>query len=358
MKITVQHLHHSFNRSYELKSPGATFGRSHDNQIALPDPSMSISLFQAAIKIKETGQIELRNLAATPLLVGNQSLRVGQSLEIEDNSEFRCGDFKFQLEAVKPALDSQAAVSQVKQTESPSFKAPTVMPMPGTEAMLPAMQMQTAAPSTPLDSHPIPQLRPQFDEITPETFEVPEIVEEAPVIEDTEFTIAVTEYDASIAANAAEHTSSSDDCDAADKLESVAVAAAEEPPIIAAPATTGAEVQEPTPSVFDDLFSGNGVVPIGAEPDYMEVHPFEIGSATIRNSSDPLNLVNGIELDEDLSKDPLERLSRDGIEHQQRDIFHDTRPSTMLHDNQDEDKTAHLDDLDKIFSELESYAKN
>mgnify|MGYP001035358595 CR=1 FL=1 len=307
MKTTVQHLHSSFNRSYEIKSPGATFGRSHDNQIALPDPSISISLFQAAIKIKDGGQIELRNLAATPILVGNQSLRVGQSFDLQSDSEFTCGDFKFQLESAPQAADkSKAASDQPSQSESPSFKTPTVMPMPGTETILPVRQ--TLAPSTPLVA--------QIKETAPNTFESPEIVKEKPESEKSE---------------------------------------------LASPAelaiTPTPSVEEPVPSVFDDLFSGSGVVPIGAEPTHMDVHPFEMRSATTRNSNDPLNQVNGIDLDEDLSKDPLERLSRDGIEHQQRDIFHDTRPSTILHDHQDESNDSSIDDLDKIFSELENYAK-
>lgn len=121
MKITVQHLNNSFSRSYELKSPGATFGRSHDNQIVLPDPSVSISLFQAAIKLSKTGQIVIHNLAATPILLGNQSLYVGQSFELQTSSEFICGNFKF-------LLDGTDAENQV-------FRAPTVMPIPGTEAI-------------------------------------------------------------------------------------------------------------------------------------------------------------------------------------------------------------------------------
>lgn len=310
MKITVQHINNSFSRSYELKSPGATFGRSHENQIVLPDPSVSISLFQAAIKLNEAQQIVIRNLAATPILIGNHSLRVGQSFTLQNNSEFVCGDFKFQLEPTRVGdLDTSDTTKtstkadhlpQVKTAEEPALRVPTVMPMPGTNLI---SLMQVSAPSSPIDAQPNQAVATQ--EKNDETQR--------------------------LNANVAE---------------------AEESHL-----TTTVEPAASTPSVFDDLFAGNGVVPIGAEPHTMDMHPFEINSATSRNTSDPLEHVNGIELDADLSKDPLERLSRDGIEHQQRDIFYDTRPSALLYDNQDGGKNTHLDDLDKIFNELESYAK-
>ena len=85
-----------------------------------------------------------------------------------------------------------------------------------------------------------------------------------------------------------------------------------------------------------------------------------MNSAIARNTDNPLEEMQGVALDEDLSKDPLERLSRDGIEHQQRDIFHDTRPSTLIHDSEQgtSSKQTDLDHLDKILSELEGLANS
>lgn len=260
MKITVQHLNNSFNRSYQLKSPGATFGRSHDNQIVLPDPLVSVSLFQAAIKLNKAGQIVIHNLAATPILVNNQSLFVGQSFELQTNSEFSCGNFKFQLEAIDAEKPLDETTAAVNQAENQTFKAPTVMPIPGNEPI--AINLAAKENAT--------------------SFKVEE-----------------------------------------------------------SPAAT------PTASIFDDLFNSNGVIPIGAEVNSKDMHPFELNSAALRNTSDPLAQINSIDLNDDISKDPLERLSRDGSEHLQRDIFYDTRPSTLLHD-----------DIDKIFNELENFTKD
>ena len=77
-------------------------------------------------------------------------------------------------------------------------------------------------------------------------------------------------------------------------------------------------------------------------------------SGTVRNSHDPLAELQGIALDDNLSKDPLERLSRDGIEHQKNDILQDQRPSTLLHANEQELTSNHatLDHLDTILLEL------
>ncbi len=302
MKITVQHLHSSFNRSYELKSPGATFGRSPENQIVLPDPSVSISLFQAAIKVKKTGEIEIRNLAATPILIGNHSIRVGQSLNLQETSQFTCGNFKFQLEGLS-APETPTAEPEVPAGEQHSVRAPTVMPMPGTQqALIQCLSEHSASP-------------PQSDlALNPEHTEAPL------------------------------HLLTTKETTPKSNVEAVKP-------------TEKLKPQE-SPSVFDDLFSGNGVVPIGVEPNYQEVHPFEMASATVRNTEDPLAEITAIELDEALSKDPLERLSRDGIEHQQRDIFYDNRPSTLLHDEQDKPQNNSLNDLDKILRDLESYAKS
>ena len=107
-------------------------------------------------------------------------------------------------------------------------------------------------------------------------------------------------------------------------------------------------------SIFDSLFDGAGVVPVGASDINYDIHPFDMTSGTVRNSHDPLAELQGIALDDNLSKDPLERLSRDGIEHQKKDILQDQRPSTLLHANEQELKSNHatLDHLDTILLEL------
>lgn len=304
MKITVQNLSNSFNRSFDLSSPGATFGRSPENQIVLPDPSASISLFQAALKINESSQIEIRNLAATPILVGNQSLSVGQSLVLQNNSEFSCGDFRFRLTTAHNEVVTSPD-EQTTELNNPSFRAPTVMPMPGSESV-------------------------DCEQISIQK---------------------VTSIEEVLKSESSPHNIELDPIDLKDKASTTPLKD-EESVVKTLPEATNC-------SIFDDLFSGNGVAPIGAEVNH-ELHPFEMNSAIARNTDNPLEEMQGVALDEDLSKDPLERLSRDGIEHQQRDIFHDTRPSTLIHDSEQgaSSKQTDLDHLDKILSELENLANS
>ncbi|MDO5666782.1 MAG: FHA domain-containing protein [Alcaligenaceae bacterium] len=451
MKITVQNLSQSYHRSFALSSPGATFGRSPENQIVLADPSVSISLFQAAIKINESAQIEIRNLAATPILVGNQSLSVGQSLALQSDSEFICGDFKFKLEA-DSAQEAASINSHPKLLTNQPFRAPTVMPMPGSESMdfekiaaevapyttdrdmgrssttaaaeiIPeplslehfglassSVTTETTPASTPeLESRQAPNVQAQEQLTTDfELISEPQVaVELSPPSPEFEFanlelnpapktsSVDAEQADATVSrvaivsqaeANPAPSTPIKADSDSGtssipesrttaqlevtgsidiDSDKEIQTESEPTPEVLVAPQSVPVPVSESTPeaeavpSIFDDLFAGSGVVPIGAEINY-DVHPFEMGSATARNTDNPLGEMQGMALDDDLSKDPLERLSRDGIEHQQRDIFHDTRPSTLLHDT--EQKSANtqsdLDHLDKILRELESLANS
>lgn len=388
MKITIHNLSKSFNRSFDLSSPGATFGRSPENQIVLPDPSVSISLFQAAIKINDAAEIELRNLAATPILVGNQSLSVGQSLTLQSGSEFSCGDFNFKIEADN-AIDATQINSTPKLAANQPFRAPTVMPMPGSDDMdyekiaaevsvedhidadslthfgielglapvaklenSPTLESTFDKSSEPLGEHAPSSLAFSFDDlvIAPSTLPLHEephstVFEDKQEVQAVEAELAMVSSVDHLCQDATEQTPPA-------KVE----AEVETQPLAPTQVEPQAEVVN---SIFDDLFSGNGVMPIGAEVNY-DVHPFEMDSATARNTANPLGELHGMALDDDLSKDPLERISRDGIEHQQRDIFHDTRPSTMLHDTEEKAHSNHsdLDHLDKILRELESLSNN
>lgn len=450
MKITVQNLSQSFNRSFDLSSPGVTFGRSPENQIVLPDPSVSISLFQAAIKVNESAQIEIRNLAATPILIGNQSLSVGQSLALQSGSEFICGDFKFKLEADN-AQEAANINSHPKLANNQPFRAPTVMPMPGSEAMdfeqiaaevspptadrafISDTTSATVAPPPSLNAEiiaePLPLAHFGIETDSPPVTTAPDAVidtvlqiekeptadfeltrdanlevgiELSPLSPDFEFSRVnlsadsggapqdsvssytdtaqtkqttttptrvdiinevappiqpLTEAEIAIAQAPSAETVSTTQAELLTAFETQLLddQIAPTPMSAAAPALEAESIAEASPSIFDDLFSGSGVVPIGAEINN-DVHPFAMDSATTRNTDNPLGEMQGMALDEDLSKDPLERLSRDGIEHQQRDIFHDTRPSTMLHDNEQKSHSSQsdLDHLDKILRELES----
>lgn len=311
MKITVQNLSNAFKRSFDLLSPGVTIGRSPNNHIVLADPSISISLFQATITINKSTQIEIRNLAATPILVGDQKLGVGQAIALQSDSEFSCGDFYFKIEsASKKETAMRHSRSQLASKQP--FKSPTVMPMPGSEEIKPEITLDDEVFNRP------PMAQAKNDSLFEE-----KALAEQPSIVNTHLSPLME----SIAPKTSE-------LDASNTQAEIAV--------------------EPIDSIFDNLFSGNGAVPVGADVNY-DLHPFEMDSSTVRNPDNPLGEIRGIALDENLSKDPLEYLSRDGIEHQQRDILQDSRPSTMLHNNEQnlQKNTLELEHLDNILFELD-----
>lgn len=285
MKITVQSLVASFKRDYELKSPGITFGRSTDNLIALPDPSGSLSLFQGVIKFNNSQQITIRNLATTPITLGDKILKAGQSAELHADTEFSCGNFKFTLSRAALGVetdDTQPTTAvATDSTQRPHAKTPTVLPMPNAEKLNTSTGPMSIAEAG-------REMMPDQDVLN-----------------------------------------------------------------------TTQDKDKATTSIFDDLFGGSHVTPIGIDSTFEDTHPFEMNSAISRNTSNPLEQLTGIELDSSLSKDPLERLSQDGLEQQQRDIFADSRPSTLLHDESEDLTTGiHNADLEAIFKDLERYTKN
>lgn len=317
MKITVHNQSKSFERSFDLVSPGLTIGRSPENHIALADPSLSISLFQAAITIDDAAQISIRNLALTPILVGNHSLKVGETMVLKSDSEFSCGDFYFNI-SVTESNSLAPQVPPAQQATQRPLKAPTVMPMPGTVEMPTATHHLAPNPVAVAPLAEIINLSPQqpaseqntvFEPLVEATTELRSDIEPSP----TPFTELGT----------------------ATQLASESAA-------------------DNSASIFDSLFDGAGVVPVGASDINYDIHPFDMTSGTVRNSHDPLAELQGIALDDNLSKDPLERLSRDGIEHQKKDILQDQRPSTLLHANEQELTSNHatLDHLDTILLEL------
>ncbi|WP_432785989.1 hypothetical protein AAEX37_00097 [Oligella sp. MSHR50489EDL] len=358
MKIKVQNQSKSFERSFDLVSPGLTIGRSPENHIALADPSISISLFQAAITIDEAAQISIRNLALTPILVGNQSLKVGEIIPLRSDSEFSCGDFIFKIE-------NADIKSPVQQATKRHHKTPTVMPMPGSEHLNSELtpedtdfESKQAAAAIKAENTPLPL--PPSKILDLESFastarptaqpdsESPEIATEPTQAPNTATPISAEK-------NTAFSASLDNNANTVSDVDMTLPKAAELNPTIKVPS---AESADSAASIFDSLFSGNGVVPVGAEVNY-DLHPFDMTSATVRNSDNPLAELQCIALDANLSKDPLERLSRDGIEHQQVDIFQDSRPSTLLHSNEQglQQKNHALDHLDNILLELEQLGR-
>lgn len=344
MKIKVQNQSKSFERSFDLVSPGLTIGRSPENHIALADPSISISLFQAAITIDDAAQISIRNLALTPILVGNQSLKVGEIIPLRSDSEFSCGDFIFKIE-------NADINSPVQQATKRHHKTPTVMPMPGSEHLNSELtpedtdfESQQAAAAIKAENSPLPQPASKIFDI--ENFASTEKPTAQSVTESPEIATEPTQMP-----NTAFSALLNDNTNTVIDVDMTLPKAAELNPTIK---VLPEESADSAASIFDRLFSGNGVVPVGAEVND-DLHPFDMTSATVRNSDNPLAELQGIALDANLSKDPLERLSRDGIEHQQVDIFQDSRPSTLLHSNEQglQQKNHALDHLDNILLELE-----
>ncbi len=381
MKIKVQNQSKSFERSFDLVSPGLTIGRSPENHIALADPSISISLFQAAITIDDAAQISIRNLALTPILVGNQSLKVGEIIPLRSDSEFSCGDFIFKIE-------NADIKSPVQQATKRPHKTPTVMPMPGSEHLNSGLtpedtdfDSQQAAAAIKAENAPLPLPASKILDIesfastekptVQSVIESPDPLSTTPLAEDiSASTSEITTDPAAAAATvrapeiATEPTQMpstafsallDDNANTVIDVDMTLPKAAELNPTIKVPS---AESADSAASIFDSFFSGNGVVPVGAEVNY-DLHPFDMTSATVRNSDNPLAELQGIALDANLSKDPLERLSRDGIEHQQVDIFQDSRPSTLLHSNEQglQQKNQALDHLDNILLELEQLGR-
>lgn len=288
MIITIQHQHKPWQQDFTLTTPGVTFGRSRDNAIALPDPARSISLYQGAITVSEDQHIVLRNLASTPIVVNDQQLHCLQSITLspQETSEDSVSFVCGDYAFTLSDREATAAEAPAEKSVAVAAAATTVM------ATVPATALVDNDTATAINRKTVVEPEPAV----------------APVAE--------------------------------------AVSLAESAPL-AEPVVT--PESQPVEDVFGDLFEGSGVVPIGGEVD-LEAHPFDLPSSVSRNSNNPLKEIDISHLSPHMDQDPLISLSRDGMEHQQRDIFYDRSPTTLSSQSSTNDEIE--DELELLLQEL------
>lgn len=88
---------------HDFSFPGGTLGRSHDNDLVLPDQRKEIASLQAIIHIGNSGQHQICNRGGMPIRLNGVSVERGQQRPINGGDRLEIGAFVLQFSELTPA---------------------------------------------------------------------------------------------------------------------------------------------------------------------------------------------------------------------------------------------------------------